>query len=200
MIQAAEESMHWPTLIDKARAGCDEALGKILTEVRDYLVLVARSELSGRVQAKFAASDIVQGSLIDAQASIGDFVGTSEGEFRKWVKQIVIHNLTDEVRRYTQTQARNVERERPIEGFPSFPHHSHTETPSWNVHQNEVDEQLAKAVAQLPREQRYFVEAKYRHGHSNLQIAQQLQISESEVRRVWAKAARRLRRLLEQSA
>ncbi len=200
MIQVVEESTHWPTLINDARAGCDEALGKILNEVRSYLLLVAGSELGVRVQAKFAASDIVQSSLIDAQLGIGDFAGSSKGEFRKWIKQIVIHNLMDEARRYTQTQSRNVDREQPIEGFVSFPHHSHLETPSWHVQRDEVDDQLAMAVARLPSQQRYFIEAKYRRGHSNQQIALHLKISETEVRKIWLKAARQLRRTLETSA
>jgi RNA polymerase sigma-70 factor (subfamily 1) len=190
------ENDRWQVLIENARSGCDVSLGKILESVRSYLLLVAEDELGGHVRAKFGASDIVQHSMLEAQDSIGDFRGGSESEFRHWLKRIVVNNVTDESRRYTQTHARNVNLEVSTEQLHSSAPDT-GETPSWHIRRKEFDQQLALAVAQLPDRQRYVIEARHRHGYDYSQIASQLEISEAGARKIWSRATEQLRRILE---
>ncbi len=199
MHQPAEDtSTDWNTLIKRARAGCDAALGEILESVRSYLILIAESGLGSRVRSKFGASDIVQHSMLEVQQSIGEFRGGSEGEFRLWLKRIVINNLTDEARRYTHTYSRCVGLEVSAGRLASQTCHSHLETPSWHLLRKELDLQLAQAVSQLPNRQRYVIEARHRHGFDYAQIASQLEISEAGARKLWSRAAEQLRSVLDQ--
>lgn len=186
----------WCTTIAKARSGCDEALGNLFESVRAYLLLIVESKLGDHVRSKFGASDIVQHSMLEAQDEIGDFRGSSEIEFRSWLKRIVINNLTDEARRYTHTHARSVRLEVSADGVVPSANYTDIETPSWYIRREEFDRELARAIAQLPNRQKYVIEARHRHGHSYGEIASQLEISEAGVRKIWSRAAKQLRRLL----
>ena len=105
----------WPALVQAARGGCDDALSEIISRLQGYLLLIANGQMRENLQAKFGASDIVQNSLLDARAGIDGFKGSTEAEMRSWLKQIVMHNLADEGRRYTSTQSRDVHRERSLD-------------------------------------------------------------------------------------
>lgn len=185
----------WPALINLARNGDDEALGLIITQLQEYLLVVANQGLSDNLQAKFGASDVVQQSLIEAQQSIASFNGNSEGEIRAWLKKIVLHNLVDSARRYTNTRSRDSEREIPFENIgQTLP--CNGETPSWFLRQDEIDLQLLTALNQLPERQRQVVEQRHRFGRTYEEIAAELGATEVAVRKLWSRAIKKLRHLL----
>lgn len=194
MSQTADDTdIDWDLLINKARGGCDAALSEILEAVQSYLLLVAESRLGSQIRSKFGASDIVQHSMLEAQESIEDFRGDSEGELRLWLKRIVLNNLTDEAKRYTHTHSRSIRLEVPVDRLTSETCHAHEETPSWQIQRREIDEALSQAVLRLPNRQRYVIEARHRHGCSYAEIASQLEISEACARKLWSRATERLR-------
>ena len=196
MIKANDTPPDWSALIDAARGGCDEALGQIVSRLRSYLLLIAERGLGNSVQAKFGASDVIQHSMLDARKSIVNFHGNSEAELRHWLKKIVIHNLTDQARQYTNTQSRDVAREVEILDSQVAQNASAGDTPSHYVRRNEEDEELLRAVARLPHRQRQVVEARHRDSQTYEQIAAQLQISEVAARRLWSRAVAQLREWL----
>ena len=191
------QECNWASLIERARFGCDEALGEILKSVRSYLVVVANANLGGRVQAKFDASDVVQYSMIEASKSIDQFRGSSEHEFRSWIKRIVLNNLADEAKRYTDTESRNVNIEVSEDYLKSSSSHIDSDTPSWHLQRKEFDFRLAEAVAQLPDRQRFVIEARHRRCLDYQEIADQLEISETAARKIWSRASQQLRVLLD---
>lgn len=193
------EECNWARLIDRARFGCDESLGTILLSVRNYLVIVAETNLGTRVRSKFDASDIVQQSMMEARESMDQFRGDSELEFRCWIKKIVLNNLTDEIRRYTNTDSRNVNLEVPEDYLKASGGHFDNDTPSWHMQRKEFDFRLAEAVSQLPNRQRFVIEARHRRGCSYSDIARQLEITEVSARKIWSRAAKQLRTSLELS-
>lgn len=196
---AEHDATDWNTLIDNARNGCDTSLGKIADSVHGYLLTVAANGLATKLQPKFSASDVVQISLIEAQEGIEKFRGSTQAEILSWLKKIVIHNLTDEAKRYTRTRSREVSREIPIdsaivtESNPAKP-----KTPSVIMSRHESDVQLTQAVNQLPPRQRFVVTARFRDGLGYPEIAQNLQVTEAAARQLWSRAAVKLRYLLEQ--
>ena len=197
IIDSNEDTQDWQKLIDAARSGCDEALGQIVSRLRSYLLLIAERGLGKSVQAKFGASDVIQHSMLDARKSIANFQGNSEAELRHWLKKIVIHNLTDQARRYTDTQSRDVNREVEIINPHLTLDTSIGDTPSCHIRRKEEDEALLRAVARLPPKQRQVLEARHRDGQTYEQIAQTLEISEVAVRRQWSRAVAQLRQWLE---
>lgn len=187
----------WDSLIESARFGCDDALGEILKSVRDYLVIVADANLGGSVQSKFDASDIVQHSMMEARDSLGQFRGESELEFRCWIKRIVLNNLTDEIRRYTDTDSRKIRIEVSEDFLHSSTSHVDSDTPSWHLQRKEFDVRLAEAVSRLPSRQRFVIEARHRRGCDYGEIASQLEITETAARKIWSRAAKQLRAFLD---
>ena len=197
IIDSNEDPLDWPALIEAARRGCDDALGQIVSRLRSYLLLVAEQGLGNSVRAKFSASDVFQFSMLEAQQSIESFHGNSEAELRHWLKKIVIHNLTDQARRFTDTQSRDVNREVGIIDSQIAFHSPKSETPSRHIRRKEEDEELLRAVARLPPMQRQVLEARHRDGQTYEQIAKTLQISEVSARRQWSQAVAQLRQWLE---
>ena len=52
---------------------------------RDYLILLARGQLGDQEQARLAASDIVQQTLLEAHQKLHQFRGASNGELAAWL-------------------------------------------------------------------------------------------------------------------
>src|SRR5215831_5082709 len=107
---AAAEGEGGP-LLDAARAGSREALGRLLESCRGYLLIVANGELDADLQAKEGASDRVQGTFLEAQRDFGQFQGTNEAELLAWLRRLLLNNIANFTRRYRSTGKRSVERE-----------------------------------------------------------------------------------------
>ena len=181
----------WPELLQAARENCDNALSEIISRLQGYLLLIANGQIRDNVRAKFGASDIVQNSLLEAHSAIHRFRGSTEAEMRAWLKQIVMHNLVDESRRYTSTQSRSVHRERSLEvlGAPLSTRGSGISDTIDSTHEKV---KLNKAVSRLSARQRRVIEGRHRFGYSFAEIALQLEVSEAMTRKIWSQAVERL--------
>jgi DNA-directed RNA polymerase specialized sigma24 family protein len=83
-----------------ARAGSREALGQVLQTCQNYLLLVANQQLDAGPQAKGGASDLVQDTFLAAQRDFTQFHGTSEGELRAWLRQVLLNRASNFARHY----------------------------------------------------------------------------------------------------
>ena len=182
----------WPSLVHAARGGCDDALTEIIARLEGYLLLIANGQMRENLQAKFGASDIVQNSLLDAHKGIDEFKGSTEAEMRAWLKQIVMHNLADEGRRYTNAQSRNVNRECSLE-VVTTPLKTHGSGIRKAIQSESDKQKLAKAVNRLSARQQRVVEGRHRFGYSYQEIAEQLGITEVAARKIWSRALAQLR-------
>lgn len=186
----------WSQVIAQAKQGNELALAQIVRQFETYLLMVAKTRIGKALQAKFGASDIVQISMLEARQSIANFNGDSEGEIRQWLKSIVVNNLLDQSKQYTQTHKRSLEREHQV-GLSSL--QSKQDTPSVMIRREESDAELKQLVNELPERQRFVIEARHRFGLSYSDIATQLGISESNARQLWSRAAKQLREGLGES-
>ena len=109
-------------LLQEARAGDADTLGRLLELYRRYLALLARVQIGKRLQGKVDASDIVQETFLDAHRNFAHFRGASEAQLIHWLRQILAAKLADLLRRYLGAQGRDVRLEREIEN--AFEHSS----------------------------------------------------------------------------
>src|SRR4051812_49165209 len=94
-----------------ARAGSMEALGQALEAYRNYLLLIANSQLDPELRVKGGASDLVQETFLEAQRDFAQFQGSSAAELQAWLRQLLLNNLATFARRFRQTHKRQMARE-----------------------------------------------------------------------------------------
>jgi RNA polymerase sigma-70 factor (ECF subfamily) len=179
------------------------SFGSTLDRFRMYLRLLAEAHLDRRFHAKLEASDVVQQTLLEAYEKRQQFAGHSEGELAGWLRQMLVHNVADAIRRLGRVR-RDITRERSLEGAiaNSF---SRAEqwlaaaqtSPSQHAVRNEELLQLADAVAQLPDAQREAVVLHHLQGWTLAELANHLERSESAVAGLLHRGLKRLRELVE---
>lgn len=191
-------------LIAQARVGDKDALGRLLEQYRNYLMLLSRLEIGRRLQGKVDAGDLVQETFLEAQRDFAQFQGSSEKELISWLRQILVSNLLNLVRHYLGTKRRDVRLERELAvdvdsssqmlgQIPISPQSS----PSQQAARREQAVILANALEQLPEHYREVIVLRHLQGLSFPDIARQTERTVDSVEKLWARALVRLRRLLE---
>lgn len=178
--------------IVEARQGDREALGRLLEMCRHYLLLVAGQELTPALRAKVAPSDIVQDTLMSAGRDYQRFRGCSGEELLAWLRGILRYNVAD-IHRLYSTEKRQASREIawddvPWDERPKDP----AESPSRQVQAREQDEQLEKALQQLPEHYRQVIRMYSMERLSFVQIAEKLSSTPDAVRKLWGRAVEEL--------
>jgi RNA polymerase sigma-70 factor, ECF subfamily len=154
--------------------------GVDLHRYRDYLRLLARTQLPARLRAKLDPSDLVQQTLLEAHKDRDRFRGATSAEVAGWLRGILAHRLANAARHYDRDR-RNVRRERSLqaaleassvrlEGWLA----DATIPPADRADRNDQLLRLAGALAGLPEAQRLAVELRYLQGLSVKAVAEHL--------------------------
>ena len=194
------ECRNWPSLIQRAKLGDDDAFGQIASYVRPYLFSVMDCQVGEQLKAKFCVSDIVQQSLMEASQAMDRFRGSTELELKVWLKRIALNNLKDAARQFTTTQSRNVVREVSISAEDGWQQVAcpKSKPASWFMKRDEQSEQLLRCILRLPERQREIVEGRHCLGRSYHQLAEELGITENACRNLWIRAIQSLRAMLQE--
>jgi RNA polymerase sigma-70 factor (ECF subfamily) len=184
-------------LIRQARAGSNEAMGRLLDRCRGYLLRIADDDLDPRLQAKGGASDIVQDTFLEAQRDFREFTGDSEPELLSWLRHRLRYRVGKFVRRYRKSAKRAAGREVPIHGGDTSAAGAVLEadqpSPSELVLAGERDELLGQAMERLPEEYRRVVHLRYHEGLSFEEIGAILARTPNSARKLWARSIERLK-------
>jgi RNA polymerase sigma-70 factor (ECF subfamily) len=184
-------------LIRQARAGSNDALGRLLDRCRGYLLRIAGDDLDPRLQAKGGASDIVQETFLEAQRDFCEFKGDSEQELLAWLRQRIQYRVAKFVRRYRQTAKRAAAREVSLDEGSSpavGPVLAASQlSPSEHALAEERDHLLEQAMEHLPDDYRRVIQLRYREGLSFEEIGAVLARSPNSARKLWARAIERLK-------
>jgi RNA polymerase sigma-70 factor (ECF subfamily) len=167
---------------------------------RDYLHLLARLQLDPRLRGKLDPSDVVQQTLVKAHQNRGQFRGRTAGEEAGWLRRILVNTLIDAARKFQRELDLEHDIERAIgessarlEAWLAADQSS----PSEVVARHEQMLDLARALAQLPEDQRTAVELHHLRDASVAEIAARLGRSEASVAGLLRRGLQNLRTLLQ---
>jgi RNA polymerase sigma-70 factor (ECF subfamily) len=184
-------------LMQQARAGDGDALGRLLAMYRNYLALIARLQVDERIKAKVDASDVVQEACLEAFRDFASFRGSTEKELLAWLRQILVSNLSNLFRHYAGTQRRDVrlevglgvERSSQALGGLAQPQSS----PSERADRREQAALLAEALGRLSPDHREVIILRNLQALPFAEVAVRMGRSVDAVEKLWARALIQLR-------
>lgn len=190
-------------LLRQARAGDAAALGALLELYRNYLTLLARLQISRRLQSKVDPADLVQDTFLKAHRHFGQLRGSTEVELVSWLRQILAGNVANLVRHYFGTQGRDIRLEQELE------HELEQSSAAWSVglvaDQSSPSQRaaareealvLADALAQLPPDYSEVIVLRHLQGLPFAEVADRMSRSVDSVEKLWVRALARLRKAL----
>jgi RNA polymerase sigma-70 factor (ECF subfamily) len=165
---------------------------------RDYLRLLARTQLDSRLGAQVDPSDVVQQTLIKAHEKRDQFRGTTGAEQAAWLRAILANNITEAARKYGREpggrgrslEAALEESSVRLEAFLAADQSS----PSQRAMHAERLALLAAALACLPEDQRVALELQHFQGLAVAEVAERMGRSLASVTNLLYRGTKALRR------
>jgi RNA polymerase sigma-70 factor, ECF subfamily len=191
------------SLLAAAQDGEAQSLGRLLELYRNYLHLLAVSQIDKRLQVRSSPSDVVQETFLEAHRDFGQFQGRSESEFLAWLRRILVNNLMRSYERHVRAQRRCVHREVSLHRLGEALEKStarledvladHAGSPSSEAGRHESAVALADQLAALPPDQREVIVLRHLRGLPFGEIAKHMDRSSGAVRMLWFRAMTQLR-------
>jgi len=183
-------------LLGDARAGEDDAFGRLFEAFRRHLLLLAHQELPQSLRGKIGPSDLVQETAVDARRGFPAFRGSTAEECFAWLRSILRNNVVDAVRHYETSQKRSAGREVRLatpagrrEGIAvEMPHG----LPDGSAIRREDAAILSHAMTRLSDDHRQVLHLRYWQGLSFVEIGTHLRRSPDAIRKLWYRAVERL--------
>jgi RNA polymerase sigma-70 factor (ECF subfamily) len=196
---AANNESNIVRMLDRARAGDQQELGRLFESCRSYLAIIARTQMESWMHAKVDASDIVQETLLEAHRDFGRFHGGTAGEWLAWLRGILANNSADLIRKYRGTEKRQTRREVPlragsdesaVRGVAELA--DSVETPSVQLMRQERELHLADAIVQLAPDYQEVIVLRNLQRLPFDEVAQRMGRSRPAVQMLWMRAIRKL--------
>ena len=86
LLQTESSSTSPQQLLMRVKDGSDEQLGRLLELYRNYLSLLAESQLDRKLRARSSPSDIVQETMLEAHRTLAGMSPDNEAEYRDSIK------------------------------------------------------------------------------------------------------------------
>lgn len=188
-------------LLLDAKNGCDQARDELFRELEPYLKVVANQKFNQNLQAKLGQSDVLQQTMLNAAEKFEQFSGTTEGEFKAWLKQILVNEVHRSERTFFADK-RNVKREASNTSTDSVPQYidnlvDSLPTPGTRAIGEEQSAQILAALLRLPDDYQTVIRMRNWQGCSFKDIATALERTENAVTKLWVRALVRLQEELD---
>jgi RNA polymerase sigma-70 factor, ECF subfamily len=103
-------------LLERARAGDEAALGRLLELYRNYLRLVARALIGQGLRVRVDSSDLAQETFLKASREFGQFLGSTEPELTAWLRRILVRTLANQAKHHRRL-SRDYQRQESLEAM-----------------------------------------------------------------------------------
>jgi RNA polymerase sigma-70 factor (ECF subfamily) len=193
-------------LLASARAGDGQALNRLFEMCRNYVAVVAQTQVESWCRGKCDPSDLVQQTLLEAYRGFKAFEGATGPEWLSWLRGILRHNAIDFARRYAATEKRRVGREIRIGPLGEDSSSARCAeplddgaSPSAELLAHERELMLTDALARLSPDHREAILLRNLQGLPFEEVAQRMGRSRPAVQMLWMRAIRNLQELLPQN-
>jgi RNA polymerase sigma-70 factor (ECF subfamily) len=190
-------------LIQLAKSGQQQPLGKLLETYRNYLKLLAAARIKSHLQVRVSPSDVVQETFLRAHVAIAQFRGQTEEDFLAWLRQILASRLADACELHLIAEKRDARREVSLNDIGVALERSTARleavladkapSPSTLAQRQENVVMLADEMARLSEDQRQVLVLRNLEGLSFPEVAERMSRSPGAVRMLWFRAIHRLR-------
>jgi RNA polymerase sigma-70 factor (ECF subfamily) len=185
-------------MIQLARRGDRDALGRLLEGYRPWLHILAQRQIGGPLARRVDASDVVQDTFLEAHRDFGRFAGATGPEVMAWLSRVLDNNVAETIRNQAMTAKRAVGREQELGASTAVlrePTSGRT-SPSQRAMRSEEAALLARAIAGLPADQAEAVRLRHLEGWSLAQIAEHMDRSPVAAAGLIKRALQNLRQTL----
>ncbi|MCA9095054.1 MAG: sigma-70 family RNA polymerase sigma factor [Planctomycetaceae bacterium] len=183
-------------LLSSAKQGSINAIGELLIDLRSYLKIVAETALVERSVARSYASDMVQIAHFEAVRQIPCFRGTTQIQFRAWVRQILLNKIVDAQRAAIRESLPLEKLDPSVWGtmLRSIPEAiADDPSPSSLCMRNERELILHSMLRTLSPRYQEVIKRRHFESESFEEIAAAWNCSADSVRKVWTRAIGKLR-------
>lgn len=187
-------------LLHSAREGDRQSIGDLLSQYRNYLLVLGISQFQQRLRPRVSPSDIVQDVMLRAHCHFGQFRGHTERELLAWLREILINSLARFVEQHVRAAKRDIRREISLETFtaavgplPELMNADSQQAPSASVSLGEQTSLLAALLQQLPEHYREVLVLRNIQGLAFEEVATRLKRSPGATRMLWLRAIEKLR-------
>jgi RNA polymerase sigma-70 factor (ECF subfamily) len=154
-----------------------DELARRLESFRNYLLLLARMQLDGRLRGQLDPDDLVQQTLTRALEKRGRFRGSDDAQRAAWLRRLLRHTLIDAARKSARaggvTRSLEMAIEHSSARLEAFLAADQT-SPSGRFERQEQLRRLADALVALPDDQRRTIELKHLQGLALVEVARRM--------------------------
>ena len=193
-------------LVDRARSGDEQAMTELFEQHRKRLRQMIRLRMDQRVQARDAVSDVLQEAFIDLAQQLPNYAKDPKLPFFLWLRRITGLRLAKVHRLHLGQEKRKVTREVRLD-MPALPDASSVyvaskliaplTSASGNAIKVETQQQVEKAIEQLPPNDREVIAMRHVERLSNEEVSIILDVSTKAASMRYTRAMVRLRDLLD---
>jgi RNA polymerase sigma-70 factor (ECF subfamily) len=194
-------------LLEEARQGQTEPLGELLQLYRNYLTVLATTQLDRRLRRRMNPSDVVQDTMLAAHRDFGQFRGGTERELLAWLRQILINCLYHAFETHLRAKMRDARREISLEQVSAALDRSVVNfaqvladpgpSPSLPVRQRERAVALADQLAKLRPQYRDVIVLRNLQELSFEEVAERMNRKPGAVRMLWLRAIEKFKQVYE---
>ena len=195
-------------LICEIRNGGTDQLGPLLDSYRNYLLLLAATQIDEKLRVRVSPSDLVQETMLGACREFAQFRGCEERELLAWLRQILINRLHAVVQQHVFAAKRDVRRELSFDEIGAGPPKSAANvgadaclvdrgpSPVTSAIRRENAMALADRLARMPPSYREVIVLRNLQGLSSEEVGTRLSRTNAAVRMLWLRAIKQLREQL----
>ena len=191
-------------LLDRLRAGDEQALGELFTLYRERLWRMLYVRLDRRLESRASPDDVLQEAFLDVARRVGEYLAAPAVPFYVWLRFLTLQRMQLLHRAHLGAQARDVGRQVPLpQGDTPLASSeslagqlvSRMTSPSQAAIRHELQARLRAALDEMEPLDREVLALRHFEELSNNEVAQVLGISKDAASKRHVRALKRLKEI-----